>query len=261
MAKIILNQNYDEANAPADQKGKYLFDAEDGTEKVELTVWNEKSKKSEQHPEGKPWIKLPKNNVTNRQYFSEDLFKASNVNGEIVVEVKTSAPRVLGATGVKQEIIKYLNEEEAKEYEALVTAAVEKFKEAKANCKKKKLEDMTVEEIQAYIKALENNESFVVKSGPKSFLDMFSDEEYNRYNELLAISQERKANAPKAKRGPLTDEEKQARREKKKASELGKARQMLASLLAGNSVGIKQEDEDVEDEYVDDEEITDEDLQ
>lgn len=255
MAKIILNQNYDEANAPADQKGKYLFDPEDGSEVVELVVWNEKSKKNEQHPEGKPWIKLPKNNVTNRQYFSEDLFKASNIDGEIVVEVKTSAPRVLGATGVKQDIIKYLDESEASEYQALVNSAVEKFKEAKANCKKKKLEDMTVEEIQEYIRALENNETFTVKSGPKSFLDMFTDEEYNRYNELLAISQERKANAPKAKRGPLSDEEKQARKAKRTAAELGKARQMLASLLAGGT----NVDAEIQDESED--EITDEDFQ
>ena len=57
MAKIILNN------------GVYFFDAEDGTPQVELVVWLEKSKANDKHPEGKPWIRLPKGNPTNRQYF------------------------------------------------------------------------------------------------------------------------------------------------------------------------------------------------
>ena len=219
MAKIIL------------EDGKYYFDACDGTDRVECPVWNEKSKASEAHPEGKPWIKLPKDNVTNRTYFSEDLFIASAVDGEVEVEVKTSAPRVLGATGVKQEIIKYLDDATAEEYTALVTNAVEAFKEAKASSRKLKPEEMTIEQLQAYITALENGEKIVAKTGPKSFLDMFTEEQYNRYNEILALSAENKANRPRAERRPLTDEEKAVRAQKRTNKEISKAQALLAALM------------------------------
>lgn len=220
MARIIL------------EDGKYYFDAQDGSERVECPVWNEKSKASEAHPEGKPWIKLPKDNVTNRTYFSEDKFIAENVNGELEVEVKTSAPRVLGATGVKQEIIKYLDEETAAEYTTLVNTAVEKFKAEKANSKKLKPEEMTREQLQAYIDALEKGEKIVAKTGPKSFLDVFTEDEYNRYNEILAISAENKANRPRAERRPLTDEEKAVRAQKRTNKEISKAKALLEALMA-----------------------------
>lgn len=213
---------------------KYFFDAEDGTEAVECLVWNEKSKASEAHPEGKPWIKLPKDNITNRTYFSEDKFLAENVNGELEVEVKTTAPRVLGATGVKQNIIKYLDEETAAEYTGLVNGAVEKYKEAKASTRKLKPEEMTVEQLQQYIDALKSGEKIVATNGPKSFLDMFTEEEYNRYNELLALSAENKANKPRATRQPLTDEEKAVRAAKRKDKEISKAQALLDALMANN---------------------------
>lgn len=213
---------------------KYFFDAEDGTEAVECLVWNEKSKASEAHPEGKPWIKLPKDNITNRTYFSEDKFLAENVNGELEVEVKTTAPRVLGATGVKQNIIKYLDEETAAEYTELVNGAVEKYKEAKASTRKLKPEEMTVEQLQQYIDALKSGEKIVATNGPKSFLDMFTEEEYNRYNELLALSAENKANKPRATRQPLTDEEKAVRAAKRKDKEISKAQALLDALMANN---------------------------
>jgi hypothetical protein len=213
--------------------GKYFFDAEDGSATVECPVWIETSKKNANHPEGKPWIKLPKGNICNRQYFSEDLFIANNVEGEIEVEVKTSAPRILGSTGVKQAIIKYLSEEDAAEYTELTTKAVEAYKAAKASSKKKKLEDMDVEELQAYLDALKNGTTYkAAVVGPKSFLDMFTDEEYTRYNELLALAQENKANAPRAARGPLTEEQKAIRAEKRKANEISKAEKLLAALQA-----------------------------
>jgi hypothetical protein len=220
MARIILEDD------------KYYFDAQDGSERVECPVWNEKSKANEAHPEGKPWIKLPKDNVTNRTYFSEDKFIAENVNGELEVEVKTSAPRVLGATGVKQEIIKYLDEETAAEYTELVNGAVEKFKAEKANSKKLKPEEMTREQLQAYIDALEKGEKIVAKTGPKSFLDVFTEDEYNRYNEILAISAENKANRPRAERRPLTDEEKAVRAQKRTNKEISKAKALLEALMA-----------------------------
>lgn len=252
MYTIILNPNYVDEGA-ADQKGKYQFVDENG-DKTDLVVWNEKSKANEKHPEGKPWIKLPKGNGTNRAYFSEDLFIATNVDGVVEVEVKTSAPRVLGTSGVKQDIIKYLDEETAQEYTTLVNTAVDAYKAAKASSRKKKAEEMSVEELQEYIDCLKSGKSFsTVKTGPKSFMDMFSDEEYQRYNEILALAQENKANMPKAKRGPLTDEQKEIRAAKRKANELSKAEKLLASLLAGGNATVETEE-------VVDEDITDDDL-
>ena len=220
--------------------GQYCFDPENGEAAVVCKVWNEKSKATEEHPEGKPWIVLPKGNITNRTYFSEEKFIAENVDGEIDVEIKTAAPRVLGATGVKQDIIKYLDEATAEEYTTLVNNAVAAYKDAKGTSKKKKPEEMTVEELEAYIEALKNGETYKATTvTAKSFIDMFTEEEYARYNEILALAQENKANAPRAKRGPLTDEEKAARKIKKTQNELSKAQKLLAALRAGNT-----EDED-----------------
>lgn len=231
MAKIILNPNYTEVG-DVKQTGKYLFDAEDGTAVEALVVWNEKSKANAKHPDGKPWIRLPKNNPTNRAYFSEDLFMATAVEGMVDVEVKTTAPRVLGASGVKEEIVKFLNDTEAAEYTNLVENAIAAFKNVKSDSKKKKPEDMTIEELQAYIDALKNGTKLTAAEGPKVFLDMFSDAQYARYNELLAIAAENKANAPKAVRKPLTEEEKEARAAKRNANELSKAEALLAALRA-----------------------------
>lgn len=219
MAKIIKRED------------GYYFDACDGTEAIKCIEWNEKSKATEAHPEGKPWIKLPKDNITNRTYISKDLFEANNVDGELEVEVKTAAPRVLGATGVKQEIVKYLDDATAEEYKTLVEGAVEKFREAKAATKKVKPEDMTIEQLQAYIDALKSGEKMVISNGPKSFLDMFTEDEYNRYNEILALSAENKANRPRAERRPMTDEEKAVRAGKRKEKELSKAQALLAALM------------------------------
>lgn len=244
MSKIVLRDN------------KYFFVTNNG-EETECQVWNEKSKANDKHPEGKPWIKLPKGNETNRAYYSEDLFIATNVDGEVEVEVKTSAPRVLGTSGVKQDIVKYLDEETAAEYTTLVNTAIEAYKAAKATNRKKKPEEMTAEELQAYIDALKNGTPIVAaKTGPKSFMDMFTDAEYERYNEILALAQENKANAPKAKRGPLSDVEKQARAEKRKANELSKAEKLLASLLAGGNTTVDTTD-DSDDEDIDDDDILD----
>lgn len=231
MAKIILNEKYVEMG-DVKQVGKYLFDAEDGTPVVELVVWLEKSKATEAHPEGKPWIKLPNDNITNRKYFSEDLFIATAVNGEVPVEIKTTPPRVLGASGVKQDIVKFLEEAVAAEYTALVEAATKAYTVAKANSKKKKPEDMNQEELEAYIEALKAGVKVSSQTGPRSFLEMFSDEEYARYNEILAIAATNKANAPKAVRKPLTEEEKAARANKRKDTELNKAKLLLAALRA-----------------------------
>lgn len=240
MAKIVLNDD------------KFQFVEDDGNV-TDCVVWNEKSKANDKHPEGKPWIKLPKGNSTNRAYYSLDAFNANAVDGEVEVEVKTAAPRVLGTSGVKQSIVKYLDEDSAREYTDLVNGAVEAFKAAKGNNKAKKPEEMTVEELEAYIEALKNGTSIkAIANGPKSFMDMFSEEEYQRYNELLALAQENKANAPRAKRGPLSDEEKAVRREKAKAKKISKAEELLAMLKAGKSVNNDDEDIIDEDELLDD---------
>lgn len=254
MYKIILNPAFDASSATPDQKGKYQFVDEAANTTTDLVVWNEKSKANDKHPEGKPWIKLPKDNGTHRAYFSEDLFIATAVNGEVEVEVKTAAPRVLGTSGVKQDILKYLDEATAEEYTALVNGAVENYKIAKANSKKKKPEEMSVEELQAYIDALKNGTPVkAATTGPKSFIDMFTDEEYNRYNEILALAQENKANAPRAKRGPLTDAEKAARATKRKANEISKAEKLLAALMAQ---GTDTDDDDTDGD-IDDDDILD----
>lgn len=255
MAKIIKNVNY---NSDAEMTGEnmpYLFDAEDGSAAVGCKTWLETSKKNATHPDGKWWIKLPKDNVTNRAYYSVDLFNSTNVNGEVTVEVKTAPPRVLGSSGgVRQDIVKYLDEAQAEEYTNLVTTATEKYKAAKANNKKKKLEDMTKEELETYIECLKAGKNYVPTNGTsaKSFIDMFTDEELDRYNELLAIAVENKANTPKAKRGPLTEAEKVARKEKRQKNELSKAEKLLAALQA--SLGTSDEDEDESiDEDIDEE--------
>ena len=232
MAKIIRNAGYIETG-DVKKTGLYLFDAEDGSALVPLVVWLEKSKANDKHPEGKPWIKLPKGNVTNREYFSEDLFIATAVDDEVVVEVKTTAPRVLGASGVKQDIIKYLSEEEAQEYTELVNNAVDKYKASKSQGKKKPAE-MDVNELEAYIENLKLIQSGQAPAvlGPKSFIDCMTDEQYTRYNQLLAISAENKANAPKAARRPLTDEEKANRKAKKIDKDISNAEALLAALRA-----------------------------
>jgi len=226
----------------------YGFDAQDGSPVQPLIVWNEKSKASDKHPEGKPWIKLPKGNSTNRAYFSEDKFLAESVDGEIIVDVKTTAPRVLGATGVKQDVVKYLDETVAAEYSNLVETALAIYKATKGNTKRKKPEEMSREELQAYIDALTNGTKMPTSEGPKSFLDVMSEDEYNRYNEILAIAQETKANTPKAARKPLTDADKAVRADKRKKTEISKAQALLAALMGGNVIATSEEDFAITDE-------------
>ncbi len=73
----------------------YYFDAGDGSALVKTKVWLDKSKATKTHPDGKPWILLPKDNPTNRHYFSEDLFKATQVNGMVIVKVKTLTSSII----------------------------------------------------------------------------------------------------------------------------------------------------------------------
>jgi len=210
--------------------GVYYFEAGDGTPAVQTKVWLEKSKANEAHPDGKPWILLPTGNATNRRYFSEDLFNATNVEGEVSVEVKTSAPRILGATGIKQDVIKFLSDEEAAEYTELVENAMTLYKGSKVSSSLKPA-DMTAEQLEEYIEALRNGVTYTpASSSAKSFIDVFTADQYDRYNELLAIATEAKANMPKAPRAKLTDEQKAARAIKKTQTEISKAEALLASL-------------------------------
>jgi hypothetical protein len=214
--------------------GVYSFDAGDGTAPVVTKVWLEKSKANDSHPDGKPWILLPKDNPTNRRYVSEDLFNttvgSTTDDGEMAVEVKTSAPRILGATGVKQDVIKFLSEDEAAEYTELVENAVAEYKATKSSGSIKP-ENMSAEQLEAYITALRNGESYSpADNAPKSFIDVFDADQYDRYNELLAIAAETKANAPKAPRAKLTDEQKAVRAAKRTQTEISKAEALLAAL-------------------------------
>ena len=228
------------------EDGKYYLDQENGTDVVECKILTETTKKSDKHPEGMQHIVLPKDNITNRQFVSIDKFNAEAVDGVMTVEIKTGEPRKLGATGVKQSVIAYLDEADAAEYTNLVNGAVEKYKATKTT-KHKKPEEMNIEELEAYINALKSGTKLSIKEGPKSFIDCFTDDEYARYNELLAKSVENKANRPKPVRGPLTDEQKLARKQKSIASQISKAEARLAQLRAG----FGTVEEDIIDEDID----------
>lgn len=70
----------------------------------------------------------------------------------------------------------------------------------------------------------------------KSIVDFILEEDYARYNELLNIAEQNKANAPKAPRaprGPMTQEQKLKKAEKK----LLAAQEALNKLLASQSEG------------------------
>lgn len=65
----------------------------------------------------------------------------------------------------------------------------------------------------------------------KSLIDYIPEEDYPRYQELIALAEEAKANAPKAPRaprGPMTVEQKKAAAE----ARLAKAQAALEALLA-----------------------------
>lgn len=69
----------------------------------------------------------------------------------------------------------------------------------------------------------------------KSIVDYILEEDYARYNELLNIAEQNKANAPKAERkprAPMTNEQKKARLEKR----LADAQAKLAELLAAEGI-------------------------
>lgn len=68
----------------------------------------------------------------------------------------------------------------------------------------------------------------------KTLVDYMTEEDYARYNELIALAEQTKANAPKAERkpkGPMTAEQ------KRKAAEtrLAKAQAALEALLAAQA--------------------------
>lgn len=70
----------------------------------------------------------------------------------------------------------------------------------------------------------------------KSIVDYISEEDYARFQELLAIAETNKANAPKPERkprGPLTIEQKKKMAE----SKLAKAQAALEALLASEAEG------------------------
>ena len=62
----------------------------------------------------------------------------------------------------------------------------------------------------------------------KSLIDYMSEADFNRYTELLNKATEAKKNAPKAKRAPLTNEQKLERAMKKEAELQALVDKMLA---------------------------------
>lgn len=68
----------------------------------------------------------------------------------------------------------------------------------------------------------------------KTIIDYMTEEDYARYNELITLAEEAKANAPKAERkprGPLTAEQKMKAAE----ARLAKAQAALEALLAAQA--------------------------
>lgn len=68
-----------------------------------------------------------------------------------------------------------------------------------------------------------------------NIVDFMSEADYARYNEILAIAEENKANAPKPERkprGPMTQEQKKKMAE----SRLAKAQAALEALLAAEGI-------------------------
>lgn len=65
----------------------------------------------------------------------------------------------------------------------------------------------------------------------KQLIDYINDNDYARYNELLAMAAEAKKNAPKAPRGPMTIEQKRKMAE----ARLAKAQAKLEELLAATA--------------------------
>lgn len=71
----------------------------------------------------------------------------------------------------------------------------------------------------------------------KTLVDFISEEDYPRYQELIAMATEAKANAPKPERkprGPLTNEQKLANAEKRMAAAQAKLDALLAELNGTN---------------------------
>jgi hypothetical protein len=238
--------------------GKYAFNDINGTT-TEVVIWLEKSKANEKNPDGKAWIKLPKVNSSNRAYFSLSLFnELGGANGTPVnVSIKTAAPRVLGNAGPKTDLAKHLDEAKSAEYINLITTAQEAYK-AQKSTGKKKLEEMTKEELEAVIAAIETGTP-ISSVGPKSFVDMFTAEQMKRYQELTLEAETSKKNAPRPERRKLTDAEKAAAKVKRDANTKSKAMQLLAALTGGAPVAVAEApveedfDEDFDEDFGDDE--------
>jgi len=156
-------------------------------------------------------------------------------NTEIEKELDTEKELDIEITTTIKEIVDYLNETQAAEYTTLVETAMTAFKAAKDESKKKKPEEMSQVELEAYIAALQAGTKYTPASAPKSFLDMLSEVDYARYNELLGIAAEVKANTPKAPRQPMTEAQKAQRAVKRQKTELSKAQALLESLKAASA--------------------------
>jgi hypothetical protein len=85
-------------------------------EEVSAKNWYEKSKDK--------WHILLGPNSANRKYVAHNEFNAKNIDGEYIVEDKTSGPRTLGTAQPDKKLVPYMTEEDKAEYDAIIARAI-----------------------------------------------------------------------------------------------------------------------------------------
>lgn len=96
-----------------------IFEAFDLTtnEAVVAKNWFEKSKNK--------WHIVLGPNSANRKYIAHNEFNAKNVNGEYVVEDKTTGPRVLGTAQPDKNLVPFMTPEDKKKYDDIIGRAMD----------------------------------------------------------------------------------------------------------------------------------------
>lgn len=85
-------------------------------EDVPAKNWYEKSKDK--------WHIVLGQNSANRKYIAHNEFNAKNVDGEYIVEDKTTGPRVLGTAQPDRALVPYMTEEDKTEYDGIIARAM-----------------------------------------------------------------------------------------------------------------------------------------
>lgn len=96
-----------------------VFAAEDLTTGEEVTAknWFEKSKDK--------WHIVLGPNSANRKYIAHNEFYAKAVDGEYIVDDKTTGPRVLGTAQPDKKLVPYMTPEDKEAYDAIIARAIE----------------------------------------------------------------------------------------------------------------------------------------